>query len=325
MPSKGMLCNRLTSTLLNKCMHQVFNVSKCIREVPYVTALVQLLPVFLNRSIATRYYDGSKLYRLKFSGTLIHGEPIVQFFKFKGGRVGCELGDMMVICKDYKTNRQTAAFLQAKVSKRREVGYTLSGPSSLNQLYLYTKWPKFSLKWSGSRLYDLYPKCADERARHMIFRHWRQPNVMIAKSQNVMPITYPSLGVYLMQILKMQEGREFFDPSHGDAWSELIKDVSTYISNHMFQRCRSLDPNTQFPRVSQTEIMSFISAKSNESVLSNNLVGMIKQGVKDLPEWAYGEKCFGILTIEKHFEGHCSVCEEERMRRKNERTLEGQV
>lgn len=309
MTSNGMLYRRLTSTLLNKCIHQVFDVSKCIREVPYVTALVQLLPLFLNKSIATRYCDGSKQYRLKFTGTLVHGEPVAQFLRANHGKVGCELGDMMVVCKDCKTNRQTAAFLQAKVSRKKEANYILSGPSSLNQLYLYTRWPKFSLKWSGSRVYDLYPKYADERARHMIFRHWRRPYVMIAKSQNVMPITYPSLGVYLMQILKMQEGREFFNPSHGDAWSELITDVATYISNHMFQKCCSLDPNTQFPRVSQTEIMSFISAKSYEAILSNNLVGMIKQGVMDLPEWAYSKKCFGILTIEKHFEGRCCVCE----------------
>ena len=151
--------NGITSTLLNTCIRQVLDVSNGIREVPYVTALVQILPLVLNHAMTTEYYDGARRYHLKFTGTLIHGEPVVQF-KTNKGHVGCELGDMMVVCKDYETNRQTAAFLQAKVAKTKKSEYVLSGPSSLNQLYLYTKWPAFSLTGNTSRVYDLYPRCA---------------------------------------------------------------------------------------------------------------------------------------------------------------------
>jgi hypothetical protein len=37
--------NGITSTLLNTCIRQVLDVSNGIREVPYVTALVQILPL----------------------------------------------------------------------------------------------------------------------------------------------------------------------------------------------------------------------------------------------------------------------------------------
>lgn len=302
--------NGITSTLLNKCIRQVLDVSNGIREVPYVTALVQILPLVLNHAMTTEYYDGARRYHLKFTGTLIHGEPVVQF-KTNKGHVGCELGDMMVVCKDYETNRQTAAFLQAKVAKTKKSEYVLSGSSSLNQLYLYTKWPKFSLKQNGTKTHDLYPKYADERAMHMIFRHWRRPYVMIAKSQKVMPITYPSLGVYLMQMLKMRQGREFFEQSAGDVWSDLIHDVNMYISNHGFQRCSSLDPGTQFPRVATEEFMSFITSSISDNVLSSNLVDGIRRVIMELPEWVNDSKCFGILTIEKHFEGFCKKCKVE--------------
>ena len=52
------------------------------------------------------------------------------------------------------------------------------------------------------------------------------------------------------------------------------------------------------------ETMSFISAKSSAIDLADNdSADMIMHAIKELPEWVNDSKCFGILTIEKHFEG----------------------
>ena len=286
---------------LRKCINCIIDVSCRIKEVPYVTALVQVLPLVLRKCNLLKYSDGGKTYSLHLTSTLIHGRPLA---RPKHGKYACELGDMMIVCRDDTVNSQSAVILQAKVSRGKEASIKLSNDSSLNQLDLYTNWPIFSIDGNGYKSYDLYPKIADKRAQHMILRHWQRPNIMIAESQKTMPIQYPSFGVFLMQMLKLKNGREFFTPPEGDAWSELIEDVQRYVASSPTINCKALDScKPLFPRVASTELV-FHDLLSNEEIdivaAIENVTTRIIEGISQSRKGFIDDSnCCGMLLIEK--------------------------
>lgn len=291
----------LSSKQLRKCINCIIDVSCRIKEVPYVTALVQVLPLVLRKCNLLKYFDGEKTYSLHLTSTLIHGRPLAWP---KHGKYVCELGDMMIVCRDDTVNCQNAAILQAKVSAKKEAFYKLSNVSCLNQLNLYTNWPIFSIDGNGHKYYDLQPKLADKRAQHMIIRHWKRPNIMITKSQRTMPIQHPSFGVFLMQMLKLKNGREFFTPPEGDSWSELIEDVQRYVASSPTINCKALDScKPLFPRVASTELV-FHDLLSNEEIdiveaIENVTTRIIENISQSREGFIDDSNCFGILLIEK--------------------------
>lgn len=283
----------LSTEFLKRCFDLVCYVhTKCVKEVPAVVGLVQVLPELLNRMCKGIPAGGGKIRRVRFSGYVIHGRPVAKFKANHGGN-GCELGDVLVVSRDLSRNKQNAMLLQAKVSREKELRHKLSGGSSLNQLDLYTSWPVFNLDKYPTASYDVTPKRWNAGAQYLLFRHWRRPTMLLAKPEIELRVGSPSFASCMMRMLKLECGRPYSNNPNTDEWSRLIHDLIAYVQKHDTIHCGTLLKNQDLSRMNSLEMVMCLYGQ----IRMNSSIRISRTG-EDARISVEGGPAFGVLIMD---------------------------
>lgn len=283
----------LSTEFLKRCFDLVCHVqTKCVKEVPSVIGLVQVLPELLNKMCVGVPAGGGKIRRVKFSGYVIHGQPVAKFKTQHGGH-GCELGDILVVSRDLLCDKQNAMLLQAKVVRNKELRHRLSDGSSLNQLDLYTSWPVFNLDKYPTASYDVTPKRRNAGAQYLLFRHWRRPTMLIAKPAIELRVGSPSLASCMMSMLKLSGGRPYSSNPNVDEWSRLIHDLIDYVQKYGTIHCGSLLKDQYLSRMSSSKIVMYL----DEQIRINSPIRISGMG-KDMNVLTESSSTFGVLIMD---------------------------
>ena len=200
-----------------------------LQEPDYTAALALEFPKEMNK---TKVFPN-----IKFGGCFIHQSPIVQFDSPHNQR-GCELGDLLVLLRKRTKDdvRYNAALIQLKISDISPA--TLHGEGDLKQLYLYEKWPVFTIISTGER-YDLFPKTVTQGALYSIVQRKSVPQFFMAEPESCMAFSGDmTFGRFIQNAINWQAGRTVADESSKplDEWSRLIWDLIKQSAHKVFNR-----------------------------------------------------------------------------------------
>lgn len=239
---------------------------KKLDEPSYTAAIVTKFPDLMNRSWPF----------INFGGCFIHKSPIVHFGK---GR-GCELGDLLVLCKKTVDSRlrYNAALFQLKNAKYPEK-VTIGNKSK--QLLLYTHWPQFSFNAADTNKYDIFPKIVTPGAQYMFINnealychsHYycrcQRPiiftdNIPAHVMENRADLSF---GRFLWDFIHWQSGRPISEEQdkNNDEWSRLVWDL---IDRTRYKVFNLQNVQIQNKLQSNGDFFSFMTTQSMQPILS---------------------------------------------------------
>lgn len=141
------------------------------------------------------------------------------------GNNKCELGDVLVLLRKQTRDdtRYNAALIQLKKGKKSPAKL----PKNDIQLYLYEKWPLFTLS-STKKQYDIYPKTVSQGGMYGIIQE--KPKQQIYISEPMSRMVFPNemtVARFIFDAMNWQTGRAISDADHrnSDEWSRLIWDL----------------------------------------------------------------------------------------------------
>lgn len=200
-----------------------------LEEPDYTAALSIEFPRLLNET--------KTLPNVRFGGCFIHQSPMVAFpsphFAYR-----CELGDLLVLLRKRTMDdiRYNAALVQLKKSDRNPIA--LGDDGDRIQLYLYEKWPEFTISTTHER-YDVFPKAVTQGALYCIIK--RNPELMLYMAEPMSMMEYSSemtFGRFIRDAIHWQTGRAISDEANKDSdkWSKLIWDLIHRSAIKKFKR-----------------------------------------------------------------------------------------
>jgi hypothetical protein len=200
-----------------------------LQEPDYTTALAIEFPRLLNE---TRAFPN-----VRFGGCFIHQSPMVTFSSPHFAH-RCELGDLLVLLRKRTIDdtRYNAALVQLKKSDSNPIA--LEDDGDRKQLYLYEKWPEFTLSTTHER-YNVFPKAVTQGALYCIIK--RNPELMLYLAEPMSTMEYSSemtFGRFIRDAIHWQTGRAFSDEANKDSdkWSKLIWDLIRRSGEKEFRR-----------------------------------------------------------------------------------------
>jgi hypothetical protein len=220
-------------------------------EVDFLAELVLTSAPILYRDLQPIFQE--KGFRFSLSSVFCHGSPLVTF----DGMIrtsSCEIGDLLIIHLNrsrYGEVTRNALLYQAKVSSDQPCKLR---PDGLDQLSLYTKWPKFKYVKPGvlnGMQRDVTPKSPHLGAQYMLIdkRHPSDPNCGIIGLPGTYPIgscladeylcDHNPLEMELLSFLRLCSGRPFADMGAidpRDDWSRIIWDLLSITQQKASQR-----------------------------------------------------------------------------------------
>ena len=189
-----------------------------LEEPDYTAALSIEFPRLLNETGAFP--------NVRFGGCFIHQSPMVTFSSSHFAR-RCELGDLLVLLRKRTKDdiRYNAELVQLKKLDRSPI--VLGDDGDLKQLYLYEKWPEFTMSTTHEK-YDVFPKTVTQGALCCIIK--QNPEFMLYMAEPMSTMEYSSemtFGRFIRDAIHWQTGRTISDEKHKDSdeWSRLIWDL----------------------------------------------------------------------------------------------------
>ena len=199
-----------------------------LEEPDYTAALAIEFPRLIN---------GKKVFpNITFGGCFIHQSPMVTFHSPHNAK-RCELGDLLVLIRKRTMDdiRYNAALVQLKKSNKNPI--VLKDDGDLKQLYLYEKWPLFTMS-STHLQYDVFPKAVIQGALYCIIK--RNPDMLyMADPMSMMEFSGEmTLGRFIRDVIHWQTGRAISDETHKDSdeWSRLIWDLIQNVKNKVIHK-----------------------------------------------------------------------------------------
>lgn len=225
----------------------------CRLQEPDYTALLTLnLPNELNLLMPQVVSFSKGAYTrfgrpLSFSGCFIHQSPYVRFVsKIFNREKTCELGDLLVLCKETHRDRvrYNAALLQLKLSRklriaRRRQPVRIVGVRDKTQLDLYSNWPMFRFdRPLQTKAYALPEKSAFNGAQYMFVCEDAPTTFSVALPKGDMYAREYSFAQFLADFIDWRTGKEFAVETARtqDEWSKLIWDILDHVSEQRIQR-----------------------------------------------------------------------------------------
>ncbi len=205
---------------------------KKFTEPCYTSAIVSIFPSLINSSM---FRD------VIFGGCFIHQRPIV---KAQGYPHGCELGDLLVLCRDKSqgNERFNAALFQLKRDDRHSPAKNVV--LSPIQYDLYTKWPLFSFGYTFDKnnCYNIRPRMVSPGAQYMIIEDapYYRP-VMFSTSVPRNDIYFDdeaSFGLYLWNFIHWDTGRPISIEAEKDEdeWSRLVWNLINHTRSVVYNQ-----------------------------------------------------------------------------------------
>lgn len=208
---------------------------RTMQEPDYVAALTTEFPKKITGLIPG----------VKFGGCFIHQKPKISFTSnLDGKQHGCELGDLLVICRKIVDGKEryNAALLQFKRANSRSL--IISALPERIQLEVYTSWPIFTIANILGQ-FDVQPKTVNLGAQYsLIYESAGQYQSMYAHiPQTSMDFSSDlTLGRFLNDLMDWQDGRTITEESKKDdeEWSRLIWTLVSMSKAAIFNR-RNID------------------------------------------------------------------------------------
>lgn len=232
-----------------------------MKEPDYTAALAVELPALLK---SKHFFPG-----VKVGGCFIHQRPKVTF-SYSVDKTSCtrELGDLLVLIKKNVDGRDrfNAALIQIKKSDKKRL--CISRTEELQQLELYTMWPKFTSKISRLQ-YDVQPKTVNMGAQYVnicnesLYVHIPQKDMNFASDF--------TFGRFLWDMMVWQDGRTISieEEKNNEEWSRLIWDLIHNTLNQKFTEKNAGYPKRERPRTSG-EFFDFICDTTHKICLDEN-------------------------------------------------------
>lgn len=221
--------NDTIQVAVTKVKEQITLADYELQEPDYTAALAIEFPRLLND---TRVFPN-----VRFGGCFIHRSPMVTF---PSSHIAhrCELGDLLVLLRKRTKDdtRYNAALVQLKKSDSNPIA--LEDDGDRKQLYLYEKWPEFTISTTHER-YDVFPKAVTQGALYCIIK--RNPELMLYMAEPMSMLGYSSemtFGRFIRDAIHWQTGRTISDEANKDSdkWSKLIWDLVHHSAIKQFRR-----------------------------------------------------------------------------------------
>lgn len=237
-----------------------------LQEPDYTVALAIEFPRLLN--------EKAVMPNVKYGGCFIHQSPKVTFNIPRVGESSCELGDLLVLLRKRTMDdtRYNAALVQLKKSEKSR--FNVTNNRELNQLYLYEKWPEFTMS-STNLEYDVFPKAVTQGALYCIIK--RTPELMLYMAEPMKKMEYSgemTFGRFIRDAIHWQTGRTVSDEAHkdSDVWSRLIWELvqnvrSKAIHEGVFTRTNV--GYTDHDKLSDDFLEFMLNSDENDAISAN--------------------------------------------------------
>ncbi len=204
----------------------------------------------------------------KFQGCYVHQKPYVKFISqlSKNGNGRCELGDLLVLCRENDAGQErynSALFQLKKVDEEGKEFQPNPKTNEIVQLELYSSWP--DLTSMGGKSYCIQPHAPSPGAQYLfIHNHTMSPRLTLSSPKKSMSPDGIALGCYLSAFTQWQTGRpispkNLCQGNSIDGFSKLIWDLVDYIVSKSKSIQRSFG-----------DIMCFISDMREETDFGMN-------------------------------------------------------
>lgn len=202
------------------------------QEPDYVAKLVTMLPSAIKESLKKNCPG----FVISAGGAFIHQKPLVNFVDSNGIKQSCEVGDLLIVCREKRSFGLTcnALLLQAKIAD--DIYNNRLKEDA--QFILYTEWPEFTYSRAGHLngiKRSVLPKTITQGAQYMLIDKHNPLKISVASVNN--PLSGANcFPCAIASVLSFNRGRTIQMSNPRDNWSQMIVDLLKLSASSEFNR-----------------------------------------------------------------------------------------